>query len=145
MGSFLLEDLSGTVSVLVWPNSWEKYRDLIENDLPVLIKGRCEVDGKGEARVLCFEILELDSLWKKVIQKTRIRISLPSLDSQKVSQLHTLVTDFPGKCPLEFELLEKKGYRIRVVPQEDLRIDPIPSFVEAVEKLFGENSVALYT
>jgi hypothetical protein len=46
---------------------------------------------------------------------------------------------------LEFELLEKKGYRIRVVPQEDLRIDPIPSFVEAVEKLFGENSVALYT
>jgi hypothetical protein len=95
--------------------------------------------------VLCFEILELDSLWKKVIQKTRIRISLPSLDSQKVSQLHTLVTDFPGKCPLEFELLEKKGYRIRVVPQEDLRIDPIPSFVEAVEKLFGENSVALYT
>ena len=130
---------------MVWPNAWEKYRDLIENDLPVLIKGRCEVDGKGEARVLCSEILELDSLWKKVIQKTRIRISLPSLDSQKVSQLHTLVTDFPGKCPLEFELLEKKGYRIRVVPQEDLRIDPIPSFVEAVEKLFGENSVALYT
>ena len=145
MGSFLLEDLSGTVSVLVWPNAWEKYHTLIENDLPVLIKGRCEVDGKGEARVLCSEILELDSLWKKVIQRTRILISLPSLDSQKVFQLHSLVTDFPGKCPLEFELLEEKAYRIRVVPQEDLLIDPIPSFVEAVEKLFGENSVALYT
>ena len=145
MGSFLLEDLSGTVSVLVWPNAWEQNSSLIENDVPVLIKGRCEVDAKGDARVLCSEVFDLDSLWKKVIQKTRIRISIPSLDSQKVSQLHSLVTDFPGKCPLEFELLEEKTYRIRVIPQEDLSIDPIPSFIEEVEKLFGENSVALYT
>ena len=145
MGSFQLEDLSGTVSVLVWPHAWEQNRALIENDHPVLIKGRCEVDGKGDARVLCSEVLDLDSLWKKVIQKTRIRISLPSLDSQKVSRLHALVTEFPGNCPLEFELLQEKDYRIRVVPQEDLQIDPIPSFIEAVEKLFGENSVALYT
>ena len=145
MGSFQLEDLSGTVSVLVWPHAWEQNRALIENDHPVLIKGRCEVDGKGDARVLCSEVLDLDSLWKKVIQKTRIRISLPSLDSQKISRLHALVTEFPGNCPLEFELLQEKDYRIRVVPQEDLQIDPIPSFIEAVEKLFGENSVALYT
>ena len=145
MGSFLLEDLSGTVSVLVWPNAWEQNSSLLENDVPVLIKGRCEVDAKGDARVLCSEVLDLDSLWKKVIQKTRIRISIPSLDSQKVSQLHSLVTEFPGKCPLEFELLEEKAYRIRVIPQEGLSIDPIPSFIEEVEKLFGENSVALYT
>ncbi|MEE8349520.1 MAG: DNA polymerase III subunit alpha [Acidobacteriota bacterium] len=145
MGNFQLEDLSGTVSVLVWPNAWEQNRSLIENDRPVLIKGKCEVDGKGDARVLCSEILDLDSLWKKVIHKTRIRIPLPSLDSEKVSQLHSLVTDFPGNCPLEFELLEEKTYRIRVIPQEELQIDPIPSFVEEVEKLFGENSVALYT
>jgi DNA polymerase-3 subunit alpha len=145
MGSFLLEDLSGTISVLVWPKPWKHNRSLIENDRPVLIKGRCEVDGKGDARVLCSEVLDLDSLWKKVIQRTRIRISLPSLDSQKVSQLHSLITDFPGKCPLEFELLDLDAYRIRVIPKESLQIDPVPSFVEAVEKLFGENSVALYT
>ncbi len=145
MGSFLLEDLSGTVSVLVWPNAWEQNSSLIDNDAPVLIKGRCEVDAKGDTRVLCSELFDLDSLWKKIIQRTRIRISIPSLDPRKVSQLHALVTEFPGKCPLEFELLEENTYRIRVIPQEDLSIDPIPSFIEKVEKLFGENSVALYT
>ena len=50
-----------------------------------------------------------------------------------------------GTCPLEFELLQLKEYRIRVIPQEDLLINPIPSFIQEVEKLFGENSVALYT
>jgi DNA polymerase-3 subunit alpha len=145
MGSFQLEDLFGTVSVLVWPNAWEKNRALLENDHPVLVKGRCEVDGKGDARVLCSEVLDLDSLWKKVIQRTRIRIPLPSLDEQTLSQLHSLVREFQGSCPLEFELLQDKTCRIRVIPQEDLQIDPIPSFIEAVEKLFGEHSVALYT
>ena len=145
MCSFQLEDLSGTVSVLVWPHAWEKNRALIENDLPVLVKGRCEVDGKGDARVLCSEVFDLDTLWKKVIQKTSIRIPLSSLDAQKISQLYSLVRDFQGQCPLEFELLQENTYRIRVIPQEDLLIDPIPSFIEEVEKLFGEHSVALYT
>ena len=145
MCSFQLEDLSGTVSVLVWPHAWEKNRALIENDLPVLVKGRCEVDGKGDARVLCSEVFDLDTLWKKVIQRTSIRIPLSSLDAPKISQLYSLVKDFQGKCPLEFELLQENTYRIRVIPQEDLLIDPIPSFIEEVEKLFGEHSVALYT
>ena len=145
MSSFQLEDLSGTVSVLVFPNAWEKNRALIENDLPVLVKGRCEVDGKGDAKVLCSEVFDLDSLWKKIIQKTRIRIPLPSLDAQKLSQLHSLVKDSQGSCPLEFELLQEKTHRIRVIPQEGLLIDPVPSFIEAVEKLFGENSVDLHT
>ena len=145
MAAFQLEDLSGTVEVLVWPNTYERYHTIIANELPVLIRGRCEFDGKGDARVLCSEILDLNSLWKKVIQKTTIRISLPSLDSSKVSQLYSLVTHHRGNCPLEFELLQKEEYRIQVIPQEVLLIDPVPSFIEGVEKLFGENSVALYT
>ncbi|MEE2822303.1 MAG: DNA polymerase III subunit alpha [Acidobacteriota bacterium] len=144
MASFQLEDLSGTVSVLVWPNAWEQHSSLIKNDFPVLIKGQCEVDGKGVARVLCSEVSALDSLWEKGINKTCIRIPLPSLNDHKVSQLHSLVTSFPGNCPLEFELVEEKTYRIHVIPEEGILIDPIPSFVEAIENLFGENSINLY-
>jgi len=145
MATFKLEDLSGTVPVLVWPNVYKRYQPLIEDDLPVLVRGRCELDPTGEIRLLCSEILQLDTLWNKAVQRTSIRISLPSLDSKKVSTLRSLVTQYPGTCPLEFELLQKDEFRIRVIPREDLHINPIPSFVEEVENLFGENSVALYT
>ena len=146
MATFELEDLLGTVQVLVWPNVYQRYRPLIEDDLPVLVRGRCELDAKGETRLLCSEVLQLDTLWKKAVQKTKIRIALPSLDLEKVSQLHSLVTHYRGDCPLEFELLQRGGdTRIRIIPREKLLVNPIPSFVEEVEKLFGENSVALYT
>jgi len=145
MAAFELEDLSGTVQVLVWPNAYKRNSQLMENDVPVLVRGRCELDAKGEIRVLCSQLFHLDTLWNTVVQKARIRISLPSLDSEKISQLHALVSHNQGTCPLEFELLQLKDYRIRVIPQEDLLINPIPSFIQEVEKLFGENSVALYT
>ena len=145
MAAFELEDLTGTVQVLVWPNAYKQHRELIENDLPVLVRGRCELDAKGDVRLLCSQLFQLDTLWNTAVQKTKIRISLPSLDSDKVARLHELVTHNQGSCPLEFELLQCKEYRIRVIPQEDLLINPIPSFVQEVEKLFGENSVALYT
>ncbi len=145
MATFKLEDLLGTLQVLVWPNVYKRYQPLIEDDLPVLVKGRCELDPTGEIRLLSSEILQLETLWNKAVQRTRIRISLPSLDSKKVSTLHSLVTHYHGTCPLEFELLQKDEYCIRVIPMEDLLINPIPSFVQEVEDLFGENSVALYT
>ncbi|MCZ6877880.1 MAG: DNA polymerase III subunit alpha, partial [Acidobacteria bacterium] len=145
MAAFELEDLSGTVQVLVWPNAYKRNSQLMENDVPVLVRGRCELDAKGEIRVLCSQLFHLETLWNTVVQKARIRISLPSLDSEKISQLHALVSHNQGTCPLEFELLQLKDYRIRVIPQEDLLINPIPSFIQEVEKLFGENSVALYT
>jgi len=145
MAAFELEDLSGTVQVLVWPNAYKRHSQLMENDVPVLVRGRCELDAKGEIRLLCSQLFHLDTLWNTVVQKTKIRISLPSLDSDKVSRLHALVSHHQGTCPLEFELLHCKEFRIRVIPQEDLLINPVPSFIQEVEKLFGENSVALYT
>ena len=137
MAAFELEDLSGTVQVLVWPNAYKRNSQLMEDDVPVLVRGRCELDAKGEIRLLCSQLFHLDTLWDTVVQKARIRISLPSLDSEKVSQLHALVSHNQGTCPLEFELIQLKEYRIRVIPQEDLLINPIPSFIQEVEKLFG--------
>jgi DNA polymerase-3 subunit alpha len=145
MASFRLEDLSGTVEVLVWPKSFEKHRSLMKPDQPVMVRGRYEFDAKGDGRVLCSELIHLDSLWEQAVHKTRIRIALPSVSPQNLSKLHTLLNDYQGKCPLEFELLDRGRYRVRVVPQEALHVKPTPPFIQAVEKLFGEDSVALYT
>ena len=69
MAAFELEDLSGTVQVLVWPNAYKRNSQLMENDVPVLVRGRCELDAKGEIRLLCSQLFHLDTLWNTVVQK----------------------------------------------------------------------------
>ena len=57
----------------------------------------------------------------------------------------SLLSRYPGHCPVEFELLKSSEFKIRLIPSENLEINPVPSLVDEVENLFGENSVTLYT
>ena len=145
MATFVLEDLSGSVEVLVWPKTYRRFQSLLESAPPVLLRGRCESDDRGKVRILCSDLVPLDSLWNGAVQSARITIPLLSLDNDKVSGLHDLVTRNPGQCPLQFELVEQDSYRIRLIPVQELAVNPIPSFVTAVEDLFGKSAVTLYT
>jgi DNA polymerase-3 subunit alpha len=145
MATFVLEDLSGSVDVLVWPKAYRKCQSLLESAPPVLLRGRCDSDVRGKMRILCSDLVPLDSLWNGAVQSARITIPLPSLDNDKVTGLHDLVSRHPGKCPLQFELVEQESYRIRLIPVQELAVNPIPAFVTAVEDLFGKSSVTLYT
>jgi DNA polymerase-3 subunit alpha len=145
MATFVLEDLSGSVDVLVWPKAYRKCQSLLESAPPVLLRGRCDSDVRGKMRILCSDLVPLDSLWNGAVQSARITIPLPSLDNHKVTGLHDLVSRHPGKCPLQFELVEQESYRIRLIPVQELAVNPIPAFVTAVEDLFGKSSVTLYT
>ncbi len=146
MASFQLEDLSGTVEVIVWPRTYEKCSSLLESsEAPVLVRGRCEVDGRGNVRLLASDVLVLGSLWKQGVQRACISIAVQAIEDEKVTQLRHLIGRFPGQCPLEFELLKRHHFRLRLVPSENLEINPDPSFIAEIEGLFGENSVTLYT
>ena len=146
MATFELEDLTGTVEVVVFPKCYEQCRELLmDSESPVLVRGRCEVDGRGTSRLIASQVVSLDSLWKGGVEKILISVAVPAIDSVSVSRLQDLIQRYPGTCPLEFEILKRRSFRIRLIPSDTTEIEPAPAFVSEVEKLFGENSVTLYT
>ncbi|MBI4445230.1 MAG: DNA polymerase III subunit alpha [Acidobacteria bacterium] len=145
MAAFHLEDLTGTVEVLLWPNTFERCRPLLSTDVAVLVRGRCELDGQGQPRLLCSEMTPLADLWKKAVHGVRLRIPVEELNPEKVKQLRLLLDRYRGHCPLEFELLQAGQYRLRVIPNNPISINPLPAFLREVNELFGKNSVSLYT
>lgn len=143
MATFKLEDLEGTVEVLVWPRLYESCKELLSGDAAILVTGRCEVDARGEMRLLASEIRPMGTIWQTGVQKTRIRIPVDSLQQTLVVRLKSLLQQFPGPCPLEFELVSPRRFTIHVVPEESFSVNPEPSFVQQVEALIGEKSCIL--
>ena len=43
MGFFRLEDLEGAIEVILVPQVFEKYNNLLEEDLPILVTGQLNV------------------------------------------------------------------------------------------------------
>ena len=56
MAFLMLEDLLGTVEVVVFPNSYEKYRDLITEDNKVFIDGHVDAADDRAGKLICDRI-----------------------------------------------------------------------------------------
>ncbi len=53
MAFITLEDLYGSVEVLVFPNRYEQYRSLLEEDNKIFIKGKVSYEEEEDSKLLC--------------------------------------------------------------------------------------------
>ena len=60
MAFVTLEDLVGSVEVIVFPRDYEKYRDLLVEDNKVFIQGRTSVEEEKDAKLICREVHSFD-------------------------------------------------------------------------------------
>ncbi len=66
MAFITLEDLMGTVEVIVFPKDYERYRSILEEDRKVFIKGRVTVEEDKPAKMICQKIVPFDDLPKQL-------------------------------------------------------------------------------
>ncbi len=55
-----LEDLVGTVEVVVFPRDYEKYGSLLAEDAKIFVKGRVSVEEDKDAKLICEQIVGFD-------------------------------------------------------------------------------------
>lgn len=66
MAFITLEDMFGTVEVIVFPRDYEKNRNLIEVDKRVLIKGKVAVEEDRPAKLICQNIISFDDIPREI-------------------------------------------------------------------------------
>lgn len=96
MAFLTLEDLTGTVEVVVFPRTYQSHRSAIFIDGVVLLKGR--VSGNDEAvKVICEEI----SLLERHLDG-EVHIKIDSASSPLLDQVQIILSSFHGKTPVFF-------------------------------------------
>lgn len=88
MAFLTVEDLYGTVEVIVFPRDYEKYRTLLEEDAKVFIQGRVTVEEDKPAKLICSGVVPFDAVEKNCgfnfqhvrIMKKQSRLYLPFLE-----------------------------------------------------------------
>ncbi len=66
MAFLQVEDLVGSVEVIVFPKSYERYGNAMIEDGKVFIKGRVSVEEDKDAKLICEEITTFDQIPKKL-------------------------------------------------------------------------------
>ena len=136
MAFVTIEDLYGTVEVLVFPKLYEKYRQIIAEDNKVFITGRVTSGGEENAKMICETIISFNDksseLWIRFENKEEYEEKYPQLlENIKLSN---------GKDKIVIYLNQEKAKKI--LPAS-CNVNADQQFLWKMQALFGENNVRI--
>jgi DNA polymerase-3 subunit alpha len=140
MATFMLEDMTGRVEVVAFPESYSKGYQYIQDDLMVWIKG--SIQGNGESsRLQLEEVMPLTEALKARAKRMVLHIKLASMEASVFEELKNLLRAHTGNCPVFFELEADNAYQMLVQSLEVQGVDPSEDLTKVLEDLLGENTV----
>jgi DNA polymerase-3 subunit alpha len=139
-----LEDMSGKVELLVFPEAYRKLSEKIKLEVPVLIRGGVRIEEGANPKLTANEIIPLDEARVPLPRALRIRIPLGSATDGTVDALHSLFSERKGEAKVLFDV-EREGDFMVVMEAQGYNVLPDRSFLGRVEELCGRGSVRVIT
>ncbi len=136
MAAMRLEDATGSVRVVVFPDTHDKFHRLLENGTPVLLTATLKGEG-GQVELTADEVVALDGIESRRAAALRIVLDLDSVDEGMLEQLRELLLAHPGELPVRFELVRRGRFRARLVPPVALTVDPSPELRSRLNDRLG--------
>ena len=135
-----LEDMSGKVELLIFPEAYKKLAEKVKLEVPVLIRGGVRIEEGANPKITANEIIPLDEARVPLAKALRIRIPLGSATGGTVDALHALFNERRGEAKVLFDV-ERDGDFMVVMEAEGYNVMPDRNFVGRVEELCGRGSV----
>jgi len=134
-----LEDLEGSVQVLVMNENYDKYRDLLVPNKAILVIGEVNT-GDERPKIFPQEIMPLEDAPKKYTKQVHLRLHTAHLKPEQLETVRELVAAHPGKCPLFLCFMRPTGEVIFIEPNDRFFVMPSRQLQEAADRQFGEET-----
>jgi DNA polymerase-3 subunit alpha len=139
---FMLDDASGSIEVVVFPEAFKQHGHLADTGQMVIVKGKFEKDDES-ARILASEIAPIDMVRERLATSVAIRLTTPPHNRATFERLWDLLAQHKGDRKVAFVIHEQDRH-IRVTADVNgIRVRPSERLVAEVEKICGTGSVSL--
>ncbi len=134
MAFLTLEDLLGTVEVIVFPRDYERFRSLIAEDAKVLVKGRVSAEEDKAAKLICTEIISMDDLPRE------LWIRFPNKDTffAEEEKLYSILASSDGKQEVVIYLEEERA--VKRLPKNRC-VELSGTLLDVLKKAYGEEQI----
>jgi DNA polymerase-3 subunit alpha len=138
-----LEDFTGAVECVMWPDDFVRYRDEFHEDRVCLVKGTVERT-REEPGLILTRILSIEQAKQELTKWLRLSLSLDTHGPTHLERLAQILERAPGPCPVYLEVRDTAGKRCRLKMGETYRINPTTLPLEELEMLLGPGRVEFY-
>lgn len=135
MAFLTLEDLRGTVEVVVFPRQYAAYQSLLREDAKIFVKGTSQVS-EEESKLICNQILAFGELKKELW----IQFAVKEDFFREEEQLKNLLREYPGNHPMVIYCrkecaVNRLGREFMISADQDL--------IYELEKRYGKENIRI--
>lgn len=134
MAFVTLEDLLGSVEVIVFPRDYEKYGSLLEEDNKVFIKGRVSDDEDRDSKLICESVI----LFEDVPRKLWIQFATMEDYMSGQGAMNDLLASSDGNDSVIIYIRDK---RLKKELPRSMNVKADSELLEALAEKFGEDNV----
>jgi DNA polymerase-3 subunit alpha len=139
---FRLEDQFGSVKVVCWPEQFNKYKNLLQSDEVVLVKGKLELSDEGGAgagaTIVVQEIHQLERARSSAARAIIVRMPERSVTASGLASLGDIISRHQGSASVLLQVETDDGLAVQLRPQQFFRVNVSPELTAEIEKM-GDN------
>jgi DNA polymerase-3 subunit alpha len=137
-----LEDMSGSIDMIVFPEAFKRIGEKVKLEVPVLVKAGVRIEEGANPKITAAEIMPLEEAKVPLPRALRIRVMVDTAAENTIDDLHALFVERKGEAKVLFDI-ERQGDFMVVMEADGYNVLPDRNFIARVEQLCGRGSVRI--
>ena len=134
MAFITIEDITGTVEVIIFPKIYDRFSAFLNEDAKVFVTGRAQIDDERDGKIICDRIIPFEDVQKELWLQFHTKEEY----DQKEAELFELLHDSDGSDEVVIYVANPKLLK-RLGKNRTIRINT--ELVNNLTKFLGENNV----
>jgi DNA polymerase-3 subunit alpha len=137
-----LEDLSGTVEVIVFPDLYRTAHHLLLTDTPLIVAGQLDKSEQGN-KIKAMRLHLLKDVKKKGTTRMDIRFTATGLTQDDLLRVKDILLRHKGDIPVYLRLQNPTRKESLISVGRDIRVNPTDQLISEIESVLGAGAVSL--
>ena len=139
MAIMTLEDPTGSIEVVLFPDVFANHSALLKNDEPILVSGTVEV-GDGGGKIICQKIASMETVKQNAIKAIELPIDGQVISKEKLEDIKDILIGYPGECSVIFRVKAGQGKDIFVEADRHYHVFPCNELIGEIESILGSKA-----
>ena len=137
-----LEDLTGTVETIVFPDLYATSQHMLLTDTPLIIAGQLDKSEQGN-KIKALRIHLLADVKKRGATRMDIRMSATGLTQEDLLKVKDILLRYKGTIPVYLRLQNPTRKDSLISVGRDISVSPSDQLISEIESVLGAGAVSL--
>jgi len=136
-----LEDLNGSLEVILFSDVYKNSSSYLGGDVPVIVKGKID-KGEDSVKIIASALYPLEQAKAAFVNTVHIKADANRIKADSMEKIRGVFNIHTGKSPVYFHLLWSDR-EVVVAASDEFKVDSSEKFIKDIETLLGEGSVVV--